>query len=385
MAEAFPQLGRRLRMGVVGGGPGSFIGPVHRAAALLDARFELLAGVLSQHAEKGRAAAAALGIAPYRTVAEMCRHEPRLDAVAIMTPNHRHFEECRTALAAGLHVVCDKPITNTLTEARELARLAAAEGRVFCLTHAYTGYPMIRQARAMVAAGMLGELRAVQVEYLQAGMSQRVEDGPLTDKLRWKLDGAQSGPSLVLGDIGNHAEHLLRFITGRPITHLAADLGSLVAGRAVHDWCACLLRMQGGVRGTFVVSQALAGAENAITVRVHGTRGHLEWVHANHNKLRFAPHGEPVRTLSRGGPGMLAPASRLVRLPGGHPEGLLEGFANLYRDAAEAMAAAILGIVPDPAALDFPTAADGVASLAFTEAAIASQQGGGAWTEVAAG
>jgi predicted dehydrogenase len=372
-------------MGVVGGGPGSFIGPVHRAAALLDARFELLAGVLSQHAEKGRAAAAALGIAPYRTVAEMCRHEPRLDAVAIMTPNHRHFAECRTALAAGLHVVCDKPITNTLTEARELARLAAAEGRVFCLTHAYTGYPMIRQARAMVGAGMLGELRAVQVEYLQAGMSQRVEDGPLTDKLRWKLDGAQSGPSLVLGDIGNHAEHLLRFITGRPITHLAADLGALVPGRAVHDWCACHLRMEGGVRGTFAVSQALTGAENAITVRVYGTRGHLEWVHANHNKLLFAPHGEPVRAFSRGGAGMLSPASRLVRMPAGHPEGLLEGFANLYRDAAEAMAASILGIAPDPAALEFPTAEDGVASLAFTDAAIASEAAGGAWTEVGSG
>jgi predicted dehydrogenase len=382
MTEAFARLGRRLRLGLVGGGPASFIGPMHRAAATLDRRFELVAGVLSSDAEKSRVAAAALGITSYPSVAEMCAGEPGLDALAVMTPNHHHYEECRTALEAGLHVVCDKPLTNTLAEARELATLAAARGRVFCLTHAYAGYPMIRQARAMVAAGVLGELRAVQVEYLQAGMSQRVEDGPLTVKLRWKLDTAQSGPSLVLGDIGTHADHLLRYVVGRPITHLSADLGAVVPGRAVHDWCACLLRMEGGLRGTLTVSQALAGAENAITLRVFGERGHLEWTHARSNFLAFAPHGEPLRTLSRGGPGMLAPAARLVRIPAGHPEGLLEGFANLYRDAAEAMAAAILNIRPDPAALDFPTAWDGVAGLAFMEAAIASQQSGGAWTEL---
>jgi predicted dehydrogenase len=382
MTETFPRLGRRLRLGLVGGGPGSFIGPMHRAAALLDGRFELVAGVLSSDAEKSRAAAANLGITAYSSVAEMCAGAPGLDAVAVMTPNHRHIEECRAALEAGLHVVCDKPLTNTLAEARDLATLAAARGRVFCLTHAYAGYPMIRQARAMVAAGVLGELRAVQVEYLQAGMSQRVEDGPMTAKLRWKLDPAQSGPSLVLGDIGTHADHLLRFVTGRRIALLSADLGAVVPGRTVQDWGACLLRMEGDVRGTLIVSQALAGAENAITLRVFGESGHLEWTHARSNFLTFAPHGEPVRTYSRGGPGMLPPAARLVRIPAGHPEGLLEGFANLYRDAAEAMAADALGLPADPAALDFPTVADGVASLAFMEAALASQQAGGAWTEV---
>ena len=383
MAEAFPRLGRRLRMGVVGGGPGSFIGPMHRAAALLDGRFELVAGVLSSDAEKSRAAAADLRIAPYPSLAAMIAGEPGLDAVAVMTPNHCHITECRVALQAGLHVVCDKPLTNTLEEARELASLAAARGRVFCLTHAYTGYPMVRQARAMVAAGMLGALRAVQVEYLQAGISQRVEDGPQTAKLRWKFDPAQSGPSLVLGDIGTHADHMLRFVTGLRIARISADLGAVVPERTAHDWCACLLRMEGGLRGTLAVSQALAGTENALTLRVFGDRGHLEWTHARSNFLTFAPHGEPVRTLSRGGPGMLPPAARLVRISAGHPEGLLEGFANLYRDAAEAMAAAELGIPADPAALDFPTAGDGVAGLAFIEAALASQENHGAWTEVA--
>ncbi len=383
MTEAFPRLGRRLRLGLLGGGPGSFIGPMHRAAARLDGRFDLIAGVLSSNAEKGRAAAAALGIAAYPSAAAMCAAEPTLDAVAVMTPNHCHIAECRAALGAGLHVVCDKPLTNTLAEARELASLAAERKRVFCLTHAYSAYPMIRQMKAMVAAGTLGELRAVQVEYLQAGMSQRVENGPLTAKLRWKLDTAQSGPSLVLGDIGTHADQLLRFVVGRPITRIATDLGALVPGRTVHDWCSCLLRMEGGLRGTLNVSQALAGAENVITLRVFGERGHLEWSHARSNFLTHAPHGEPVRTLSRGGPGMLPPAARLVRIPAGHPEGLLEAFANLYRDAAEAMAAAILGVAPDPAALEFPTARDGVAGLAFLEAAIASQAAGGAWTDVA--
>jgi predicted dehydrogenase len=381
MSEAFPRLGRRLRLGVVGGGPGSFIGAMHRGAALLDQRFDIVAGVLSSDPDKGRAAAAALGIAPYGSVAEMCAHAG-LDAVAVMTPNHCHLEECRTALQAGLHVVCDKPLTNTLAEARELAALAAARRRVFCVTHAYAGYPMIRQARAMVAAGMLGELRAVQVEYLQAGMSQRVEDGPITRKLRWKLDPAQSGPSLVLGDIGTHADHLLRFVTGQRIARLSADLGAVVPGRIVHDWAACLLRMESGVRGTLTVSQALAGTENAIVLRVFGERGHLEWTHARNNFLTHAPHAEPVRTLTRGGPGTLPAAARLVRIVAGHPEGLLEGFANLYRDAAEAMAAATLGIAADPAALEFPTVEDGVAGLAFTEAVIASQDAGGAWTAI---
>jgi predicted dehydrogenase len=374
----FSKLGRRLRLGVVGGGPGSFIGPVHRTAALMDGRFEIVAGVLSSDPERSRTAAAELGFSGYANVADMLAAE-RLDAVAVMTPNDRHFEACEKALAAGLHVICDKPITNTLAEAQTLATMARDAGRVFCLTHAYAGYPMIRQARAMVAAGALGALRAVQVEYLQAGMSTRVEAGELTAKLRWKLDPTRGGASLVLGDIGTHAHHIATYVSGLAVENLCADLGALLPDRRVDDYGAFLLRFAGGVRGTMTVSQALAGTENSITLRVFGDAGHLEWTHARHNHLTSALQGRPVQTLARGDADLLPSAKRLVRLPRGHPEGLHEAFANLYRDAAEAIAATITGIPADPLALEFPTAADGAAGLAFIDAALASRAGGGAW------
>jgi predicted dehydrogenase len=381
MIDPFGALGRKLRLGVVGGGPGSFIGPVHRAAALLDGRFDIVAGVLSSDPEKSRAAATALGIRGHGTVADMLAAE-RLDAVAVMTPNFLHFAPCQAALAAGLHVICDKPVTNTLAEAQTLATMARDAGRVFCLTHVYAGYPMIRQARAMVAAGAIGELRAVQVEYLQAGMSARVEAGELTAKLRWKLDPARGGASLVLGDIGTHAHHLAGYVSGRAVESLCADLGALLPGRRVDDYGAFLLRFAGGVRGTMMVSQALAGTENAITLRVFGEAGHVEWTHARHNHLTLALQGRPVQTLARGDPDLLPQAKRLVRIPRGHPEGFLEAFANLYRDAAVAIAAAITGIPADPLALEFPTAADGAAGLAFIDAALASRANGGTWVGV---
>ena len=383
MTEAFAALGRKLRLGVVGGGPGSFIGSVHRSAALLDGRFDIVAGVLSSDPEKSRAAAAALGFTGYADVEKMLAAE-RLDAVAVMTPNDLHFAACQVAMAAGLHVICDKPMTNTLPEAQALEEMARDTGRVFCLTHAYAGYPMIRQARAMVAAGAVGELRAVQVEYLQAGMSARVEAGELSAKLRWKLDPARGGASLVLGDIGTHAHHLSAYVSGRAVESLSADLGALLPGRRVDDYGAFLLRFAGGVRGTMTVSQALAGTENAITLRVFGDAGHIEWTHARHNHLTLALQGRPVQTLARGDADLLPAAKRLVRLPRGHPEGLLEAFANLYRDAAEAIAAEITGVAADPLALEFPTADDGAAGLAFIEAALASRAKDGAWVRVPA-
>lgn len=381
MTEAFSGLGRRLRLGVVGGGPGSFIGPMHRAAATLDGRFEIVGAVLSSDPARGATAAAALDLPPYPDLDAMLA-DARLDAVAVMTPNDSHFALCSAALEAGVHVVCDKPLTNSLAEARALESLARARHLVFCLTHGYAGYPMVRQARAMVAAGLLGDLRAVQVEYLQAGMSQRVEDGPLTKKQKWKFDTSRSGPSLVLGDIGTHAEHLARFVTGRRLEQVSADLGALVPGRKVDDWCSALLRYEGRLRGTLTASQALTGTENVITLRVYGERGHLSWQHAANNFLVWAPHGEAPRTLSRGGPGLLPPAARLTRIAPGHPEGLLEAFANLYRDAAEVIAARITGTAPDPLALEFATAADGVAGLAFIAAAIDSSRHEGAWTSL---
>ncbi|MBN8892808.1 MAG: hypothetical protein BGP12_19260 [Rhodospirillales bacterium 70-18] len=377
---AFATLGRRLRLGVLGGGPGSFIGPTHRAAAQLDGRFEIVAGVLSSAPARARAAAAELGFAGHASAAEMFAAGHRLDAVAIMTPNDRHLPDCLAALDAGLDVICDKPLANTLADARTIA--ARAAGQVFCLTHVYAGYPMLRQAAAMLAAGAIGDLRAIQVEYLQAGMSARVEDGPATPKLRWKLDPARGGPSLVLGDIGTHAFHLARMVGGRRLERLAADLGALVPGRTVDDYGAFLLGFAGGVRGTMTVSQALAGTENAITLRVFGADGHLEWTHARNNHLTCALQGRPVQILARGDADLLPPAKRLVRIARGHPEGFLEAFANLYRDAAEAIAARLTGIPADPLALGFPTAADGVEGLEFIEAALRSRAAGGGWVEV---
>lgn len=382
--SAFAALGRKLRLGVIGGGPSSFIGDIHRKAAKLDDRFDIVAGVVSSDPERSRQGGKQLGLPrPYATLAEMLgveRARPDgIDAVAIMTPNDRHYAECMAALHAGLDIVCDKPMTNTIEEARELARRVQATRHVFCLTHAYSAYPMIRQARAMVAAGAIGALRAVQVEYLQAGMSLRVEDGTLTRKLRWKLDTAQSGPSLVLGDIGTHAHHLARFVTGLEVERLSADLGALVPGRRVDDYAAMLLGFDGGVRGTLTVSQALAGTENNITLRVFGETGHIEWTHDRTNHLRFAPLNKAVQILARGDPDLLPPAQRLVRIARGHPEGLLEAFANLYRDTAEAIAARLTGRPADPLALEFPTADAGAAGLAFITAAVESRANNGAW------
>lgn len=381
---AFAELGRKLRLAVIGGGPASFIGDMHRKAAKLDDRFEIVAGVVSSNPERSLQAGRELGLPrPYTTVADMIAAERArpdgIDAVAIMTPNDRHYAECSAALDAGLDVICDKPLTNTLEEAQDLARRVRTGGHVFCLTHAYSAYPMIRQARAMVEAGALGTLRAVQVEYLQSGMSLRVEDGPLTPKLRWKLDASQSGPSLVLGDIGTHAHHFACFVTGLKVERLSADLGALVPGRRVDDYAAVLLGFERGVRGVLTVSQALAGTENNVRLRVYGETGHLEWTHDRPNHLRFAPLNKPVQILARGDADLLPQALRLVRIARGHPEGLLEAFANLYRDTAEAIAARLTGRAADPLALEFPTAEDGAAGLAFITAAIESRANNGAW------
>ena len=385
MSAAWPVLGRRLRLAVLGGGPGSFIGPIHRAAARLDDRFEIVAGVLSSDPARGAEGAAALGIRHYADFAALVAGERTLDAVAIMTPNDRHHAECLAAIAAGLHVICDKPMANSVAEATEIATAVRRTMTVFCLTHGYAGYPMIRQARAMVAAGAIGALRAVQVEYLQAGMSARVEDGPISRKLAWKLAEDRAGPSLVLGDIGTHAFHLARFVSGVPVVGLAADLGAIVPGRTVDDYCAMFLRFQGGVPGTLIASQALAGTENAITLRVFGEAGHIEWRHATSNYLTLALQGRPVQTLARGDADLLAPAARLVRIARGHPEGLTEAFANLYRDAAELIAARLTSPPVDPLALDFPNAEDGLEGLMFVEAALRSREAGGGWVGFAEG
>ncbi len=388
MADAFTSLGRKLRLGMVGGGPASFIGRVHRAAAALDGRYGLVAGVFSSDAARSRENGAALGIDPARCYGDFAtmlaaeRGRPNgIEVVSVLAPNDLHHPVCVAALDAGFDVICDKPMTNTMADAQDLARRVASSGRVFCVTHNYSGYPMIRQARAMVAASAIGALRAVQVEYLQAGMALPVERGTLTDKLRWKLDAGRGGPSLVLGDIGTHAHQLASFVTGRRLARLAADLGAVVPDRGVDDYAALLLRFEGGVPGTLFASQAFAGTENTLHLRVFGETGMLEWDQADANHLRHAPLNSAVRVLARGDADLLPEAARLVRIPRGHPEGFLEAFANLYSDAAEAVAARRTGIAADTLAL-FPTVQDGADGVAFIDAAIRSRARDGGWVEV---
>jgi predicted dehydrogenase len=381
-------LGRRLRLAVIGGGPGSFIGAMHRAAARIDDRYEIVAGVLSSDPERSRVAATAIGIEPARAYdtpeslfeAESTRADG-VDAVAIMTPNDSHHRYALGALRHGFDVICDKPITNTLDEAVEVLDATVETGLVFCLTHNYTGYPMVRQARSMVADGLLGTIQLVQVEYVQGGKAaERDPDRAETDSVPWRYDPVRGGPSLVMGDIGTHAHNLVRFVTGLEVAEVSADVGHIVANRLVDDYAGALLRFDSGARGSFWVTQAAAGVENCLRLRVSGTRGTIEWMQESPTQLSFKPLGAPAEIRTPNGPGTLPLARRSSRIVAGHPEGFHEGFANIYSDAAEAIAARRAGVDPDPLALSFPTASDGVAGLAFVEAVITSSDSGGVWT-----
>ncbi len=380
-------LGRKLRLALVGGGPGSFIGAMHRQAARLDDRYEVVSAVLSANPDRCLSAGRELGLEEDRIhsdVTEMCMSEAAredgAEVAAIMTPNDSHFPYAKVALENGFDVICDKPMTNTLAEAEELARMVRDTGLVFCLTHNYTGYPMVRQARAMVANGQLGELRLVQVEYVQGGKAKEDDPDPADGPVPWRFDPAKSGPSLVLGDIGSHAHNLVRFITGLEVTEVAAEVGAVVPNRRVHDFAGALLRMEKGVRGSFWVTQAAAGVENCLRIRVSGTRGSLEWMQEHPQVLQFKPLGAPAETRTPNGPGTLPLAARSSRIVAGHPEGFPDGFANIYSDAAEAIAARRTGSAPDPLALHFPTAEDGLLGVRFIERVLASSAGNGAWT-----
>ncbi len=378
------RLGRRLRLAVIGGGPGSFIGATHRQAARLDDRYDLVAACLSSQPEKARLAGASLGLPADRSYpgaqalfdAEAARPDGA-EVVAIMTPNDSHFPYAMAALAQGFDVICDKPMTNTLDEAKQLRQRVAESGRVFCLTHNYSGYPLVRQARAMVAQGDLGELRLVQVEYVQGG---RAKPGP--GRTAWKTDPARSGASLVMGDIGTHAHQLLRFITGLEVDQVAADAGPIVPGSQAHDYAGALLRLSGGARGSFWVTQAAAGMENALRIRVSGSLATLEWAQEQPQVLHFMPLDAPAQVRTPRGPGTLPLAARSSRVAAGHPEGFPEAFANLYADAAEAIAARRAGQAPDPLALHFPHAHDGWMGMRFVDAVIRSSAENGNWTKV---
>lgn len=379
------KLGRRLRLGVLGGGPGSVIGEVHRTGARLDDRYEVVGGVLSSNPERSRAAGRALGWAPeraYGDVDEMLAAETArpdgVDVVAIMTPNDSHYPLACRWLDAGRDVICDKPLTTRLEDARDLVARVQASDLVFCTTYNYSAYPMVRQARAMVGDGEIGELRLAQVEYIQPQLAVRPD---LDDPDYWRFIAERSGPSAILGDIGTHAWHLLHSVTRMEPQAVSADVGKVVPGRRFDDTAGVLLRYANGARGVLWVTQAAAGAEHGLKFRIHGADGGLEWHQEDPSWLTHMRLGEPRRMLSRGGPGLKPAAERASRIAIGHPEGTHQAFANLYSDVAEAVAARITGTRADPLALDFPTVEDGARGLAFTTAAKASAEAGGAWTD----
>lgn len=382
-------LGRRLRLAIVGGGPESFIGGMHRMAARMDERYQLVAGVLSSDPERAVAKGQEIGLLPdrsYGTVAQMLDAEKKLqegaDVVAIMTPNDSHCKYAMAALEHGFDVICDKPMTNTVEEARALHNKVLESERVFCLTHNYTGYPMTRQARAMVAAGELGMIRLVQVEYVQGGKADESKPDPSSGPRSWRFDPLKGGSSLVLGDIGTHAHNLVRFITDLEITEVCGEAGAIVPGRKVDDYAGALLRLENGARGSYWVTQAAAGVENSLKIRVSGTKGTLEWLQEIPQILTFKPLGAPVQTRTPRGPGTLPLATRASRVSAGHPEGFPEGFANIYSDAAEAIAARITNTEVDPLVMHFPNSEDGLAGLLFVDAVIRSSNNNGSWEKV---
>jgi predicted dehydrogenase len=379
-------LGRRLRLAVIGGGPGSFIGAIHRQAARLDDRYELVTGVLSSNPDRARQAGADLGLPAdriYGDALEMLDAEAArpdcADVVTIMTPNDSHYEYATAALDRGFDVICDKPMTNTLEHAQALHQKVRNSSLVFCLTHNYTGYPMVRQAKAMVEAGELGAVWLVQVEYVKGKRVNTPEPDP-SDGLPWRLDPARGGPSAVMGDIGTHAHNLARFITGLEIAEVAAEAGTVVPGRLAHDYTGALLRFENGARGTFWVTKAATGVENCLSIRVSGEKGSLEWNQEQPQLLHFKPLGTPAQVRTPNGPGTLPLAARASRIVAGHPEGFLAAFANLYADAAEAIAARRSGQEANPLALHFPTSLDGLLGVRFVHSVIQSSEANGAWT-----
>jgi predicted dehydrogenase len=378
---------RRIRLGMVGGGEGAFIGAVHRIAARLDGHYDLIAGALSATPEKAMRSGAALGLDPARVYGdfrEMARREARrrdgVEVVAIVTPNHMHAPVAEAFLKAGIHVICDKPLTTTFKDGLKLRMLASKSGLVFAVTHNYTGYPMVRQARAMVRAGELGPIRVVQVEYPQDWLSTKLEDTG-QKQAEWRTDPARSGAGGCIGDIGTHAMNLADYVTGLWPSELCAELSTFVPGRRLDDDVQIMLRYESGARGMLWASQVAPGNENNLKLRVYGEKGGLEWRQEHPNQLLFSPLGEATRILSRGTGAAGPDAARVTRLPSGHPEGYLEAFATLYAEAAAAIRARRQDMPPPPE-VDFPTIEDGVKGLAFIEAAVRSARAGGRWTRL---
>jgi predicted dehydrogenase len=378
----------RIRLGMVGGGEGAFIGAVHRIAARLDDHYELVAGALSATAEKAQRSGAALGLAPQRIYSDfkaMAKAEAArpdgIEAVAIVTPNHLHAPVAEAFLEAGIHVICDKPVTTTSRDARKLQKLAEKKKLIFAVTHNYTGYPMVRHARQLVQEGKLGEIRVVQVEYAQDWLTEKLEDTG-QKQAAWRADPKRSGAGGAIGDIGTHAHNLAAYVTGLRLSALCAELTSFVKGRALDDNAQVMLRYANGARGLLWASQVAPGNENNLKLRVYGSQGGLEWRQEHPNQLFWSPFGQPTQIVARATGAANASAARVSRIPAGHPEGYLEAFATLYAEIAQAIRAARRRAGKVDKAVHFPTIDDGLRGVAFIEAVVASSKKGGRWTKV---
>ena len=381
---------RKLRMGMIGGGRGAFIGAVHRIAARIDGHIDLVCGAL--HVDPDIAVQSGLDLylpveRSYRTYHEMFEKESqlpedeRMDFVSIVTPNHVHFEPAKLALENGFHVVCDKPVTFSLEEALELQALIEKTGLVFALTHTYTGYPMIKQAREMLASGMFGKIRKVVVEYPQGWLSTPVERTG-NQQASWRTDPTKSGKAGSVGDIGTHAENLAETVTGLKITELSADVSTFVEGRLLDDDANVLIRFDSGAKGVLHCSQISAGEENALNIRVYGEKGSVQWHQHDPNTMYVKWLDKPMEVYRTGAPGMGEMAQAHTRTPAGHPEGYLEAFANIYRNFAMVVQAILEGEKPDKVYLDFPTIEDGVRGMKFIDAVIESGRNNAAWTKI---
>ncbi|MCV6594175.1 MAG: Gfo/Idh/MocA family oxidoreductase [Silicimonas sp.] len=374
--------GGRIRLGMVGGGLEAFIGGVHRMAARIDGHFELVAGALSSTPERAQASGAALGLPRvYDDFRQMAIREARrkdgIEAVAIVTPNHVHYQAAREFLKRGIHVICDKPLTSTLADARKMVQAVERSEALFILTHNYTGTPMVRHAREMVAGGEIGKVRVVQVEYPQDWLTVAQE----AKQAVWRTDPLRSGAGGSTGDIGTHAYHLACFITGLEAEELAADLQTFVSGRELDDNAHVLLRFRGGARGMLWSSQVAPGNENALRIRVFGETGGLEWAQEDPNVLWHMPFGAPHRRITRGSAAAGEASARVSRVPPGHPEGYLEAFATIYSEAARAIRAHGRGEAPGPEVV-FPTVSDGLKGVEFVDACVRSSRRNAAWVKL---
>jgi len=376
----------RIRLGMVGGGEGAFIGNVHRIAARLDDQYELVAGALSSTPAKSRRSAEAIHLPrsydDFETMAtaEAARADG-IEVVAIVTPNHLHAPVSEAFLKAGIHVICDKPLATTAKAARRLQALAAQHQRIFAVTYNYTGYPMVRQARQMVQEGLLGAVRVIQIEYAQDWLTESLETSG-QKQAAWRTDPARSGAGGCVGDIGTHAYQLAGYVGGVEATELCAELSSFVEGRRLDDNVQVMLRFAGGARGALWASQVAPGNENNLRLRIYGSRGGIEWRQEQPNQLQWSPFGQPTQTISRASGAAGPAAARVSRLPAGHPEGYLEAFATLYGEIAQAIRAARRRGPKADASVDFPGLVDGIRGVEFIEAAVASSARGGRWVRL---